>query len=140
MTNSSNLQKKMDENEYLMKMPLTEYTLNDSYTKLTLGTTQKVHNGETKILGVKWNPSTDNLIFDFSNVASQEAETHWIKEMQSSLLSNPKFSAWQQQFGLFIDNWRCGGQLINADLLFMTQHPILLDSRVTTFIHSFDCS
>ena len=54
-------------------MPLTEYTLNyeESYNKLTLGTTQNVHNGETKILGVKWNPSTDNLIFDFSNVASQ---------------------------------------------------------------------
>ena len=63
----------MDKNECLMKMPLTEYTLNEkeSCTKLTLGTTQKVHNGETKILGVKWNPSTDNLIIDFSNVASQ---------------------------------------------------------------------
>ena len=70
----------------------------------------------------------------------QEAETYWIKEMQSSLLNNPKFSAWQQQFGLFIDDvgvWCCGGQLINADLPFMTQHPILLDSP--TFIDSFDC-
>ena len=33
----------------------------------------------------------------------QEAETHWIKEMQISLVRNHKFVAWQQQFSyLFI--------------------------------------
>ena len=42
----------------------------------------------------------------------REAETDWIKVMQISLVRNHKFAAWQQQFGLFIDNagvWRCGG-------------------------------
>ena len=62
----------------------------------------------------------------------QEAETHWIKEMQISLVRNTKIVAWQQQFGLFIDNagvWCCGGQLTKTDLPFMTLHPVLLDSQ-----------
>ena len=52
--------------------------------------------------------------------------------MQIFLVRNPKFAAWQQQFRLFIDNagvWRCGGRLTNADLSFMTQHPVLLDCQ-----------
>ena len=48
----------------------------------------------------------------------RKAETYWIKEMQISLVRNPKFAAWRQQFGLFIDNagvWHCGGRLTKAD-------------------------
>lgn len=61
----------------------------------------------------------------------QEAEAYWIRGMQESLLSNPKFAAWQQQFGLFTDDigvWWCGGRLTNADIPFMTRYPVLLDS------------
>ena len=73
MTNSSDLQKKIVENECLMQLPLTDHTLNDeeSYAKLTLGTTQKVPTGEIKILGVRWNPSTDRFVFDFRDVVSR---------------------------------------------------------------------
>ena len=75
VTNSSDLQKKIDENERLLQLPPTDHSLNDeeeseSYTKFTLGTTQKVHTGEVKILGVKWNSLTDSFIFDFSDVVS----------------------------------------------------------------------
>ena len=76
VTNSSDLQKKIYENERLLQLPPTDHSLNDeeeseSYTKFTLGTTQKVHTGEVKILGVKWNSLTDSFIFDFSDVVSQ---------------------------------------------------------------------
>ena len=72
VTNSSDLQKKIVENERLMPLPLTDHTLNDeeSYAKLTLGTTQKVPTGEIKILDVRWNPSTDRFVFDFRDVVS----------------------------------------------------------------------
>lgn len=73
VTNSSDLQRKIDENEHSTQLPPTDHSQNDEelYTKLTLGTTQKVRTGETKVLGVRWNPATDSLIFDFSDVASQ---------------------------------------------------------------------
>ena len=56
-----------------MQLPLTDHTLNDeeSYAKLTLGTTQKVPTGEIKILGVRWNPSTDRFVFHFRDVVSR---------------------------------------------------------------------
>ena len=49
------------------------------------------------------------------------------------------FKTWQQQLGLFHDEsgiWRCGGRLSNADLPFITKHPVLLDSHhhLTTLI------
>ena len=42
-TNSNDLQKKVVKNERLMQLPPTDHTLNgeESYAKLTLGTTQK---------------------------------------------------------------------------------------------------
>ena len=66
MTNSSDLQKKIDKNERLLQLPPTDHSLNDeeeseSYTKFTLGTTQKVHMGEVKIVGVKWNSLMDSF-------------------------------------------------------------------------------
>ena len=47
----------------------------------------------------------------------QEAENYWLKDMQATLETRPKFKIWQQQFGLFRDNsgiWRCGGRFANA--------------------------
>ena len=69
-TNSSDLQKKIVENECLMQLPPTDHTLNDeeSYAKLTLGTIEKVPTGEIKILGVRWNPLTGRFVFDFRDV------------------------------------------------------------------------
>ena len=62
----------------------------------------------------------------------QEAENHWIREMQTLLIDSPKFITWKQQFGLFADDngiWRCGGRLTKTDLPFATKHPVLLDQR-----------
>lgn len=70
VTNSSDLQGRIDKNEQLMQLSPTD-TNEESYTKITLGTTQKIHSGETKILGVRWNSSTDSIVFDFGDVASQ---------------------------------------------------------------------
>lgn len=69
----------------------------------------------------------------------QEAENCWIRDMQDSLRSDPRFPTWQQQFGLFSDDegvWRCGGRLTRAELPFSTRHPVLLDQRhhLTTLI------
>ena len=80
-----------------------------------------------------------DLTSDITAADLQEAENHWMKEIQDSLTSHPRFSTWQWQFGLFLDNngvWRCGGRLTKADLPFTTKHPLLLDQRhhLTTLI------
>lgn len=56
------------------------------------------------------------------SIDPQEAEVYWLKDVQVSLESKPKFRTWQQQFGLFKDDsgvWRCGGRLANAGILFI---------------------
>ena len=68
-----------------------------------------------------------------------EAETLWIKEVQSSLSKNPKFEIWRQQFGLFTDEHgtvRCKGRLSQAQLPSSTKYPILLDKshHITSLI------
>ena len=60
------------------------------------------------------------------------AELYWLKEAQSLMRTKPVFKIWQQQFGLFCDEfgvWRCGGRLHNANLPFETKHPVFLDSH-----------
>ena len=54
----------------------------------------------------------------------------WIREIQEMLPSNPHFSSWQHQFGLYLDEsqiWRCKGRLSNSSLPSHTKYPILLD-------------
>ena len=55
MMNSSALQKRIEENECLPQLPPRDQILHDgeeeSSTKLTLGITQQVHAGETKVGG-----------------------------------------------------------------------------------------
>ena len=70
VTNSPELQKKIDEKEHIMQLHPTDADP-ESYTKTTLGATQTVKAGETKVLGVKWNPSMDSLVFDFNDVFAQ---------------------------------------------------------------------
>ena len=53
-------------------------------------------------------------------------------EIQVILTSDPRFSNWRQQFGMFTDEhhtWRCAGRLEKAELPFSAKHPILLDQR-----------
>lgn len=54
VTNSTELQRKIDEKESLTQQHPTD-TDPEPYTKITLGATQTVKDGETKVLGVKWN-------------------------------------------------------------------------------------
>ena len=43
--------------------------LDESYAKATLGSVQPTRPEESKILGVRWNPHTDRLIFDTTEIA-----------------------------------------------------------------------
>ncbi|CAB4017080.1 Hypothetical predicted protein [Paramuricea clavata] len=61
-----------------------------------------------------------------------EAETLWLKEMQTSLPEHLKYQDWRRQFGIFVDEkgvTRCGGRLENANINKSAKHPILLDPR-----------
>jgi len=54
------------------------------------------------------------------------------RENQFSLALDNKFLTWKVQFGLFQDEhglWRCRGRLHNADVLFTSKHPLLLDKK-----------
>ena len=58
------------------------------------------------------------------------AETLWIKEIQKSLSTNPKFEMWKRQFGVFTDEhgiMRCMGHLSQAQLPASAKYLILLD-------------
>ena len=62
-------------------------------------------------------------------VHMNRAETLWVKEAQSHLVEHQQFNCWKKQLSLFIDRegvWRCGGRLSNADVPYMTKHPIFL--------------
>ena len=48
---------------------LEKENLDDSYTKSTLGTTQKLQAMEQKILGVHWSVSADMILFDVRDIA-----------------------------------------------------------------------
>lgn len=64
-----------------------------------------------------------------------KAETLWIRDVQTLLSQDKRMPMWRKQFGMFQDSdgvLRCGGRLINSDLLYITKHPVLLPSN-----HSF---
>ena len=48
---------------------LDKENLDDSYTKSTLGTAQKLQAMEQKILGVHWSVSADMILFDVWDIA-----------------------------------------------------------------------
>ena len=75
VTNSSALQQKIDRHEGLSPAELGPGGEDESYTKATLGTTQRINAGETKVLGVRWHPVTDCFVFDFSDVAVEPEPT-----------------------------------------------------------------
>ena len=64
--------------------------------------------------------------------ALSEAERRWIIDSQSTQEEDLKFPTWKIQFCLFKDDsqvWRCGGRLQNANILFSSKHPILLNKQ-----------
>ena len=79
VTNSDLLQKMIEEKECSSLMTPVQHCHiltgeDESYTKSTLGSTHKTNVGETKVLGVKWNPSTDCLVFDFKDTVARAAD------------------------------------------------------------------
>lgn len=69
MTNSNQLQEAIKKKDVIHTTK--QFIADDgSYTQNALGAHQPVLPGETKVLGVNWNPSTDNLLFDLHDIAS----------------------------------------------------------------------
>ena len=50
------------------------------------------------------------------------AQVLWIRESQRQLME----TTWTKLFGLFRDEWRCGGRLHHTNIPLSTKHPILL--------------
>ena len=64
-----------------------------------------------------------------SSITCRRSFSLWIREAQSTLVSDRKFVTWKKQFGLFEDDdaiWRCQGQISKADIPFSAKHPIML--------------
>ena len=64
-----------------------------------------------------------------NDIHVKQAHVLWIKNVQTRLQKDKKFSQWKRQLGLYIDSsglWRCGGRLSNSSLTVTAQNPILL--------------
>ena len=68
MTSSSQLQERIEETEGTLGTSSTP-TSETTYTKETLGVSQKSLQGEHKVLGVRWNTAADSLTLDVIAVA-----------------------------------------------------------------------
>ena len=74
-TNSPQLQQKIDRAEESCINAATETEqpspsyLHETYAESTLGSVQKADSGEHKIIGVRWEPSSDQLAFNVANIA-----------------------------------------------------------------------
>ena len=58
------------------------------------------------------------------------AKLYWIKDCQSSLQDDKRFTLWKRQLDLFTDEsgiWRCGGRMSKSCLSLAAQNPIILD-------------
>ena len=75
-TNSQQLQERIDQAEKKQGVGVTESTMNhdETYAKGTLGNTQLIFPGEDRILGVRWDATSDQLIFNFEDVAQSAVE------------------------------------------------------------------
>ena len=69
VTNSSQLQKRINDSELKVNSDSASSKTDETYAKSTLGTTQRMSPGEHKVLGVCWDVSTDQFIFDVNEVA-----------------------------------------------------------------------
>ena len=71
-TNSSTLQARIDTEE---SVNLSDSSSNsgaaETFSQVTLGGAQALHEGEQKVLGVNWNISSDQIVFSFGELAEQ---------------------------------------------------------------------
>ena len=74
LTNSKELQLKINQAEGISCQAVSTDPSTETYAQAVLETQSLTEPGECKILGVLWNPSSDHLVFDFSELA-QEATT-----------------------------------------------------------------
>ena len=87
LTNSRSLQRKIDEEE----SPLRDNTTGasdstETFTQVTLGGTQGLHDGEHKVLGVAWNVSSDQIVFSLTELAEQAKNLEPTKRNVISLI------------------------------------------------------
>ena len=60
----------------------------------------------------------------------EQARLYWIKDCQSHLQDDHRFTLWKRQLDLFVDEsgiWRCGGRMSKSCLSSSAKNPILLD-------------
>ena len=72
LTNSRHLQLRIDQAEKSRSQPkkiVREHYLDETYAEATLGSNPGQGAGEQRILGVRWEPSSDQLIFDVAEIA-----------------------------------------------------------------------
>ena len=70
VTNVSRLQQRINDEEGVPDKPNNPvHSSNETFTKETLGAVHAVHSGEQKILGVRWNPSSDRLCLNLEDIA-----------------------------------------------------------------------
>ena len=60
-TNSNNLQRRIDEQDC--------GAAEETYSKFTLGPVQCLHPGEQKVLGMRWDTTSDHIVYDLSDLA-----------------------------------------------------------------------
>jgi len=84
-------------------------------------------------------PNMTDMATQLTAAEISKAEHLWIIEIQKSLLEEPGFHSWQQQFRLFLEDgvWKCKGRLDNADIPYMSRHPALLPKN--HHVTSTDC-
>lgn len=71
VTNSNQLQEKIDSPDGSLNKDSTSSkvpTLEETYTKTTLGNTHNLTAGEQKVLGVRWNVAADHLVLDVNDI------------------------------------------------------------------------
>ena len=74
VSNSASLQQRIDlaEQEFTSgppRLPADDHALDESFVGATLGDSQPLGMKEQKVLGVRWKPADDRLLFDVSDVA-----------------------------------------------------------------------
>ena len=86
LTNSKSLQQLINKAEGESTLPDTIDPSVETYAHASLGTHSPKDPGECKVLGVLWNPSSDSLVFDFSELARAAADLQPTKRNLVSLV------------------------------------------------------
>ncbi len=83
-SNSTRLQMKVEGQEMLDECAST--CADETYVSSTLGNGQLVHNGERKVLGIRWDLATDQLVMSLEDVASAASNPEPTKRAIVSLV------------------------------------------------------